>query len=527
MFSKIAFLICIVVAFGGSAFSADVVLDDDLYYAGSYDDNFQEFTDAGWEIVKQVSLYMSDGDPGTLTGSGTTIRYITDYNIKAGDSVSLSADLIRTGSGYGYTGDIIAWDGSSATVMSSYSESQNFTHEVTASPEFADKQLGFTFKFDAGWGKVDSFLLEVQSVDPNYPSITSQPQDQLPKAGTDAVFAVEAIDYSGNGLAYQWYYNTANADPNEAVQLTEGTDFGGVTTSELTVYDAQEEDEGVYFCKVSIIDRNFSYSEAAALGVKRMLAKWTLDQADYVDGQYLDTVSGYNADPNGTPTFTEGWDGSATGAVTPNQGGWATASTWNPAADTGGYTAAAWVKWDGSALAEYGNGIIAKGSGYGVDTTLFYLQLRPGSAEDLANVLFYESDTWVTAADAVTANEWTHIIAAFDGSEFRLYVNGELAKKNGGSIDNGLDEPIYIGTTNGQSNSFLGQIDEVAIYNYGLTDEDAAMLYYDYTGEASCLTQPELDLTGPDGEPDCVVDIHDFAEFAASWMECGLIPDCQ
>lgn len=37
---------------------------------------------------------------------------------------------------------------------------------------------------------------------------------------------------------------------------------------------------------------------------------------------------------------------------------------------------------------------------------------------------------------------------------------------------------------------------------------------------------PTSDVTGPDGEPDCKVDLHDFAFFAAGWLECNLYPEC-
>lgn len=33
------------------------------------------------------------------------------------------------------------------------------------------------------------------------------------------------------------------------------------------------------------------------------------------------------------------------------------------------------------------------------------------------------------------------------------------------------------------------------------------------------------DFTGPGGEPDCIVNLYDFAELASHWLECSLIPE--
>jgi hypothetical protein len=44
------------------------------------------------------------------------------------------------------------------------------------------------------------------------------------------------------------------------------------------------------------------------------------------------------------------------------------------------------------------------------------------------------------------------------------------------------------------------------------------------TADTLCLNPPAYDFSGPDGEPDCRVDLFDFAEMANAWMECNLIP---
>jgi len=35
-----------------------------------------------------------------------------------------------------------------------------------------------------------------------------------------------------------------------------------------------------------------------------------------------------------------------------------------------------------------------------------------------------------------------------------------------------------------------------------------------------CPDGPALDWTGPDGQPDCTVNLYELAELAAAWQEC-------
>ncbi|AQT68812.1 hypothetical protein STSP2_01988 [Anaerohalosphaera lusitana] len=461
------------------SFTLDVVtsvLDDDLYYAGSYTDNFQEFRDAdGWEIVDLVSLYMSDGTTGTLTGAnGTTIRYISDYVLNYGDSISLWTDLIRTGSGYGYTGDVIAWDGSTATVISSYSESQDFTLEATALSEHAGKQLGFTFKFASGWGKVDRFKLDVEQVDPNYPDIITQPQDQFLKAGSDAVFSVEAIDYSGNGLEYLWYHdpNLANADSNDAVALADGTDFDGATTSELTVFDVQKEDDGGYFCKVSIIGRNFEYSEMAMLKAGYLIAHYPFD-GDATD------ISG------------NGYDGTAIGTVdySPDGGMIGQALKMRNASDghvsvpaevlgdvAEAFTLSFWTYGSPEQpLSNLQNLFHARGSNSNVVTlriphTTGRFQMLTGNPDDGSTQIY---TTGLSSADY--KNRWNHyVITKQLGQGINVYINGD----QWGSFP-GQNNPVYGATEvaiggglTDSTDTFDGMIDDFRIYNYPFAEDE-------------------------------------------------------
>lgn len=109
-----------------------------------------------------------------------------------------------------------------------------------------------------------------------------------------------------------------------------------------------------------------------------------------------------------------------------------------------------------------------------------------------------------------------------------------------------------------------GQIDEVRIYSYAMDSETIQLLYnqnlscyqanpYDLNDDCQinlddvsefaafswldsginpqtqvCEAIPQLDITGPADEPDCKVDLYEFADMASVWMQCYLLPtsDC-
>jgi hypothetical protein len=77
----------------------------------------------------------------------------------------------------------------------------------------------------------------------------------------------------------------------------------------------------------------------------------------------------------------------------------------------------------------------------------------------------------------VTRNEWVHVAGVHDGSELRLYVNGELAATEPavGDIPEG-SETLTIGDAIGDqwlhNRPFIGLIDEVRIYSKVLSADE-------------------------------------------------------
>lgn len=79
----------------------------------------------------------------------------------------------------------------------------------------------------------------------------------------------------------------------------------------------------------------------------------------------------------------------------------------------------------------------------------------------------------------VPLNQWSHIVGTYDGTEARVYVNGVLADARpvSGPMPAGTHD-LFIGRIETNPNrNFDGLIDEVAIWNRGLSSNEVAALY--------------------------------------------------
>ncbi|MBN1506234.1 MAG: tetratricopeptide repeat protein [Sedimentisphaerales bacterium] len=80
---------------------------------------------------------------------------------------------------------------------------------------------------------------------------------------------------------------------------------------------------------------------------------------------------------------------------------------------------------------------------------------------------------------AVTGGEWHHVAGAYDGRKMYLYVDGTLdaSQEAKGAIGTD-DEPVLIGENAAMRDRFFyGLIDDVRVYNFGLTEAQVRQLY--------------------------------------------------
>jgi len=68
-------------------------------------------------------------------------------------------------------------------------------------------------------------------------------------------------------------------------------------------------------------------------------------------------------------------------------------------------------------------------------------------------------------------NEWTHVAGTYDGTTFKIYVNGQLAGSGSGTLGSANAEPLLIGAsgTCDSSTRWKGLIDELTIYRRALS----------------------------------------------------------
>lgn len=140
---------------------------------------------------------------------------------------------------------------------------------------------------------------------------------------------------------------------------------------------------------------------------------------------------------------------------------------------TAGITLEAWIKLNRSSKRAATYEIISntesdRGRGFRFLITWGTLAFRSGEGGN--------GKTWGAASKPselqIKPDIWYHVAAVYDGSVFKVYLDGELVGKS----DKGLsltpgDKNIYIGSyRGGYAYGFDGMIDEVKIYDYPRSD---------------------------------------------------------
>jgi hypothetical protein len=80
---------------------------------------------------------------------------------------------------------------------------------------------------------------------------------------------------------------------------------------------------------------------------------------------------------------------------------------------------------------------------------------------------------WDLTGGTANLNEWSHVVATWNGSAAQLYVNGQLADATNESALNGVYNasnaaPFIVASTDTGS-PYTGSVDEVAFYGAALT----------------------------------------------------------
>ncbi len=100
----------------------------------------------------------------------------------------------------------------------------------------------------------------------------------------------------------------------------------------------------------------------------------------------------------------------------------------------------------------------------------------------------YQGETYNNSAGSAGAGggtpstNWAYVVATYDGTNWNMYVNGQLAGQGAdtvGALDWSAPWAIGDGTVSGTSRFFQGNITEVALYNYSLSPAQVYSHYFE------------------------------------------------
>ena len=342
--------------------------------------------------------------------------------------------------------------------------------------------------------------------------VTGDPVSQTVEAGATVELSVTAL----NADIYQWY--------------KDGDPLTGATTDTLTIPNVQVADEGIYTCTVSNSLPSSETSGAAQVMTRRLAGWWKLDGdlTDSVQEQVAGapTHNGTCADPNYIVTAKNGggleFFGDAAGLVIIGESN--NFFNFYPQ----GYTVSCWVNmppkpddWSdpwGAFVCKQGfdpqRGFILTNNNIG-DAVHTLRQ----SFNDLYSGYSADTDSWRLITGTYDADTKTGMI----------YFDGSLRNQaTSTSVPEPADAPLIFGAENLDATvaPYSGKLDDVRIWTYPLDAYEVAALYVEFNpGGWVCIENPEFDTTGPAGVPDCKVDLYEFVEIAAKWLECERYPE--
>jgi hypothetical protein len=130
--------------------------------------------------------------------------------------------------------------------------------------------------------------------------------------------------------------------------------------------------------------------------------------------------------------------------------------------------------------------------------------------------------------DALDSDEWIHVAGTYDGNSVRCYINGELAAVNHDANEIVIlsqdTNDLAIGSMSEDDRApFKGTIDDVRVYNYGLSEEEIGYIAAD--GEKIFTVQSVANLYNDEDLGKRAVNFRDFAVLADGWLEKKLWPE--
>jgi hypothetical protein len=131
-----------------------------------------------------------------------------------------------------------------------------------------------------------------------------------------------------------------------------------------------------------------------------------------------------------------------------------------------------------------------------------------------------------TDSDELDRDEWIHIAGTFDGNDVKCYVNGELKATTDATelifLSQDINDLAIGNRSDATDKPFHGTIDDVRVYDYGLSVEEVRYLATDGNGWVAMRSIANLVYDEPLGEG--AVNFRDFAALADRWLVEKLYP---
>ena len=222
------------------------------------------------------------------------------------------------------------------------------------------------------------------------------------------------------------------------------------------------------------------------------VSRWTLDNGDTDNGTALDTWGNLDATINGATTGASGANQTYTTNEAYSFDGTDDVLT-GPTDSVGiadgtihDFTIAAWCYWDGSTYTIQGIYNAPHVSGGAPGNPSYGLSL--GGSTNNHPIVYIQNDNnnFFSAEYSVSfpSNTWTHLCGVYRGGTLNIYQNGAIVSTN--TVNEAIfdlstvnqDIGHLIGAQKESDNRYwTGRLDDVRLYDKGLTDTEVSNLY--------------------------------------------------
>jgi len=131
-------------------------------------------------------------------------------------------------------------------------------------------------------------------------------------------------------------------------------------------------------------------------------------------------------------------------------------------------------------------------------------------------------------SDDLNLNEWIHVAGTYDGDVMKLYVNGQVADQATIGVVGILQDSndLSIGNASDVNDrAFIGKIDDVRVYDYGLSAAEVAYLATGTTPTGYVPLDSQVNIYDEEDPGQKAVNFRDLAKFMSSWLEEKLWPE--